>query len=72
MLLVSFALLSGLTLTRSKYPLAIVAKMLDVFGADLGQGYDIGCSFGTTLDNSPLGPKARENNVRISASFRIM
>ena len=28
---------------RSKYPLAIVAKMLDVFGKDLAVGYDIGC-----------------------------
>jgi len=38
--------------------------MLDVFGIDLGGGYDIACSFCKTLDNSPLGPKARENNHR--------
>jgi hypothetical protein len=48
----------------SKYPLAIVQKMVEIFGADLGLGYDIGCRFRTTLDNSPLGPKARENNHR--------
>ena len=42
----------------SKYPLAIVQKMIEIFGPDLGLGYDIGCRFRTTLDNSPLGPKA--------------
>ena len=36
--------------------------MIEIFGPDLGLGYDIGCCFCTTLDNSPLGPKARENN----------
>ena len=49
---------------RSKYPLAIVAKMLDVFGADLAAGYDIGCGFEITLNHSPLGEKAREKNHR--------
>ena len=48
----------------SKYVLAIVQKMLEIFGADLGLGYDIGCCFHITLNNSPLGPKARENNHR--------
>ncbi|KAG1836183.1 hypothetical protein DFJ58DRAFT_735173 [Suillus subalutaceus] len=43
---------------RAKYPLAIVAKLLDAFGDDLGGGYDIGCQFQTTLDNSSLGPLA--------------
>jgi Kyakuja-Dileera-Zisupton transposase len=44
--------------------LAIVAKMLEVFGPDLALGYDIGCRFETTLANSPLGEKARKNNHR--------
>ncbi|KIK33852.1 hypothetical protein CY34DRAFT_26971 [Suillus luteus UH-Slu-Lm8-n1] len=44
---------------RAKYPLAVVAKLLNVFGADLGGGYNIGCQFKTTLDNSILGPQAR-------------
>ncbi|KAG2108078.1 hypothetical protein DEU56DRAFT_874537 [Suillus clintonianus] len=43
----------------AKYPLAIVSKLLDVFGSNLGGGYDIGCQFKTTLDNSSLGPLAR-------------
>ncbi|KAG2363255.1 hypothetical protein BDR07DRAFT_1450778 [Suillus spraguei] len=42
-----------------KFPLAIVAKLLDVFGDGLGGGYDIGCQFQTTLDNSSLGPLTR-------------
>ncbi|KAG1758241.1 hypothetical protein EDD22DRAFT_827673 [Suillus occidentalis] len=43
----------------AKYPLAVVSKLLDTFGDGLGGGYDIGCQFRTTLDNSPLGPRAR-------------
>ncbi|KAG1868650.1 hypothetical protein F4604DRAFT_1881541 [Suillus subluteus] len=42
----------------AKYPLAVVAKLLDVFGGNLGGGYDIGCHFKTTLNNSTLGPLA--------------
>ncbi|KAJ3502742.1 hypothetical protein NLJ89_g8746 [Agrocybe chaxingu] len=48
----------------SKYPLAVVAKLLETFGVDLGGGYDIGCRFKTTLANSPLGAKARALNHR--------
>lgn len=44
----------------AKYPLACVSKLLDVFGEDLGGGFDIGCKFKTTLANSPLGPRACE------------
>lgn len=36
--------------------------MLDIFGIDLGMGYDIGCRVKTTVNNSPLGEKARKNN----------
>ncbi|KIK35300.1 hypothetical protein CY34DRAFT_26644 [Suillus luteus UH-Slu-Lm8-n1] len=43
---------------RAKYLLAVVAKLLNVFGADLGGRYDIGCQFKTTLNNSILGPQA--------------
>jgi Kyakuja-Dileera-Zisupton transposase len=47
---------------RAKYPLAVVAKLLCVFGKDLGGGFDIGCRFKTTLSQSPLGPQAEELN----------
>ncbi|KIK14851.1 hypothetical protein PISMIDRAFT_16995 [Pisolithus microcarpus 441] len=46
----------------AKYPLAIISKLLEVFGKDLGGGYDIGCQFKTMLDQSPLGPLARSLN----------
>ena len=36
--------------------------MIDIFGADLGHGYDIGCRFKTTWNKSSLGPKARAAN----------
>lgn len=45
---------------RSKYPLACVERMLDVFGMDQGGGFDTGCQFETILNNSDLGPRARE------------
>jgi hypothetical protein len=44
----------------SKYPLAVVEVLLEVFGADIGGGYDISCKFQTTLNRSELGPRARE------------
>ncbi|KAG1789326.1 hypothetical protein EV424DRAFT_1476376 [Suillus variegatus] len=55
MLLVADMVQSG---ELAKYPLAVVAKLLDVFGKQLGSGYDIGCQFKTTLNNSSLGPLA--------------
>ena len=46
------------TLTQSsdsaKYPLAIVDKLLNVYGPDLAVGYDIGCAFTSTIHRSPL------------------
>ncbi|KAG1893006.1 uncharacterized protein F5891DRAFT_1131416 [Suillus fuscotomentosus] len=47
---------------QSKYPLAVVSKLLKVFGKDLGGGYDIGCRFKTTLNQSVLGQSACELN----------
>ncbi|KAF9242899.1 hypothetical protein BU15DRAFT_86696 [Melanogaster broomeanus] len=40
----------------AKYPLAVVNKLVETFGSDLGGGYDIGCQFSTTLDRSSIGP----------------
>lgn len=48
--------------SSAKYPLSVVAKLLDTFGADLGGGYDIGCQFKTTLDNSALSPRVHSLN----------
>ncbi|KAF8198229.1 hypothetical protein K438DRAFT_1584329, partial [Mycena galopus ATCC 62051] len=49
----------------AKYPLAIVEVLLDAFGLKIGGGYDIGCHFGTTLNNSELADKARTNQFRL-------
>ncbi|KAF7984573.1 hypothetical protein HWV62_13791 [Athelia sp. TMB] len=46
----------------AKYPLAVVAKMLRVFGRDLGGGYDIGCKFKSTLMRTPLANSVQELN----------
>ena len=43
-----------------KYPLAIVNKLIDIFGPDLALGYDIGCHFKTILNNA-LGEKTQLN-----------
>ncbi|KAJ6485506.1 hypothetical protein DFH09DRAFT_1339787 [Mycena vulgaris] len=40
-----------------KYPLAIVAKLFELYGADAGIGYDIMCAFIKTLLCSSLGAK---------------
>ncbi|KAJ7692021.1 hypothetical protein B0H14DRAFT_3531662 [Mycena olivaceomarginata] len=38
-----------------KYPLAMVKRLLDEYGADIGLGYDIMCAFFKTLLRSSLG-----------------
>ncbi|KAF8515032.1 hypothetical protein BU17DRAFT_93915 [Hysterangium stoloniferum] len=48
----------------AKYPLATCAYLLKHLPHDIGIGYDIGCSFTTTLANSSLGVKARENSLK--------
>jgi hypothetical protein len=40
-----------------KYPLAIVNRLLDGYGADVGIGYDIWCAFVKILMKSSLGAK---------------
>ncbi|RDB30732.1 hypothetical protein Hypma_005887 [Hypsizygus marmoreus] len=40
----------------AKYPLAMVAKALEVLGPQHFIGYDIGCQFQTTVTGSSLGP----------------
>ncbi|KAJ6450440.1 hypothetical protein C8R47DRAFT_1230255 [Mycena vitilis] len=41
-----------------KYPLAIVRRLFDQYGTDIGLGYDIFCAFWTTLRRSSLGARA--------------
>ncbi|KAJ7148713.1 hypothetical protein C8R43DRAFT_1128944 [Mycena crocata] len=48
----------------AKYPLAVVKELLDVFGMNIGAGYDVGCHFGATVANSDLGDLAKEKNLK--------
>ncbi|KAG2109486.1 hypothetical protein DEU56DRAFT_874508 [Suillus clintonianus] len=51
----------------AKYPLAIVSKLLDVFGSNLGGGYDIGCQFKTTLGQQfPRTPRTDSKISRLA------
>ena len=43
-----------------KYPLAILNRLLDVYGFDIGGAYDIACGFGKIVQWSSLGKKAAE------------
>ncbi|KIO08058.1 hypothetical protein M404DRAFT_58346, partial [Pisolithus tinctorius Marx 270] len=45
----------------AKYPIAVVSRLMKVFGADLGGGYDIGCQFSTTLAKSVIGKDVEQN-----------
>ncbi|KAJ7796714.1 hypothetical protein B0H14DRAFT_2390399 [Mycena olivaceomarginata] len=42
---------------RMKYPLAVVNSLLDMYGPDIGLGYNIMCAFWKTLHRSSLGAK---------------
>ncbi|KLO06443.1 hypothetical protein SCHPADRAFT_917527 [Schizopora paradoxa] len=49
----------------AKYPIAIVNKLIDVFGDNILVGYDIGCGFSSTANNSPLfGPIVRKTGAQ--------
>jgi Kyakuja-Dileera-Zisupton transposase len=54
-----------MVLTSAKYPLVVVEVLLEALGPGIGSGYDIGCGFGTTLDQSPLGDLARKLNYKV-------
>ncbi|KZP28301.1 hypothetical protein FIBSPDRAFT_908692 [Athelia psychrophila] len=47
---------------QSKYALATEEVLMDAHGANQGNGYDIACAHCVTLNNSELGPRARELN----------
>ncbi|KAJ7109537.1 hypothetical protein C8R43DRAFT_1091755 [Mycena crocata] len=48
----------------AKYPLAVIKELLDIFGMNIGAGYDVGCHFGATVSNSELGNLAKEKNLK--------
>ncbi|KAJ7725663.1 hypothetical protein DFH07DRAFT_758581 [Mycena maculata] len=47
-----------------KYPLAMVKRILDRYGKDIGLGYDIMCAFFKTLLRSSLGSRVVAMNMR--------
>ncbi|KAJ7718135.1 hypothetical protein B0H16DRAFT_1797773, partial [Mycena metata] len=49
----------------AKYGLVMMDAILNTFGPNIGAGYDIACGFGTTIKNSPLGPRAAELNLKM-------
>jgi Kyakuja-Dileera-Zisupton transposase len=50
---------------RAKYGLAMVNRLLQVYGSKIGAAYDIGCAFETTVQNSSLGERARQLGFRL-------
>ncbi|KAF8507268.1 hypothetical protein JB92DRAFT_2793630 [Gautieria morchelliformis] len=48
----------------AKYPLAHLNKIIEVYDSNLAIGYDIACSFATTVKNSSLGAHAQEKQLR--------
>ncbi|KAI6004702.1 hypothetical protein EDD15DRAFT_2384720 [Pisolithus albus] len=49
----------------AKYPLAVLERLLAVYGENGALFYDIGCAFDTTARNSTLGPTMRTLNLRL-------
>lgn len=52
----SFISFADVSLASAKNPLTITAKAMQVFEGPVLQAYDIGCSFGTVIKHSSLGP----------------
>ncbi|KAJ7751163.1 hypothetical protein B0H14DRAFT_2636078 [Mycena olivaceomarginata] len=48
----------------SKYPLAVINCLIEHLGQSIGNGYDIGCDFQTTIKKSPLAARAAQCNFR--------
>ncbi|KAK7435150.1 hypothetical protein VKT23_019842 [Stygiomarasmius scandens] len=48
----------------AKYPLALVAKALEVFGENWVIGYDIGCRFASTIKSTSLGQRFQDKGCR--------
>ncbi|KAJ6464986.1 hypothetical protein C8R45DRAFT_1107214 [Mycena sanguinolenta] len=47
-----------------KYPLAVINRLLDTYGADAGVGYDIMCTFFKTLLRSSMGQRVVALHLR--------
>jgi hypothetical protein len=47
-----------------KYPFALVNKLIDTYGPDLGLAYDIACGFDRSIRKSSLGAKVAQYRLR--------
>lgn len=43
-----------------KYPLAVINRLMDVYGSDLLVGYDIACAFARTVARSSLAERVKD------------
>jgi hypothetical protein len=50
---------------RAKYPLAMIDRLLSVYGKNGGCAYDIRCTTAATLARSSLGPRAQALNFHL-------
>ncbi|KAG2743926.1 hypothetical protein P692DRAFT_20878574 [Suillus brevipes Sb2] len=49
----------------AKYPLAITDALIDLYGQDIGVGYDVGCTFSKIVQDSPLlGTKSHDARIK--------
>ena len=67
LLFIFFFLHSKLTCLElsAKYPLAMVDRLLEVFGDDIALSYDIGCAFHKTIMGSSLCARAETHRLRL-------
>ena len=51
---------------RSKYPLVMLNRLIELFGKNIMVGYDIDCQFSITAGrNAKVGPKMKEENLNL-------
>ncbi|KIJ60264.1 hypothetical protein HYDPIDRAFT_99045, partial [Hydnomerulius pinastri MD-312] len=56
--------ISNVRVNSAKYAIATMDKVLDVYGPNSATGYDIGCSFSTTIAASSIAKKASDHKHR--------
>ncbi|KAG6875863.1 hypothetical protein C0992_001989, partial [Termitomyces sp. T32_za158] len=49
----------------AKYGLAVIDRLIDLIGKNIGCAYDIGCAFNTTIQGTSISSKVKEANLRL-------
>ncbi|KAF8166410.1 hypothetical protein K438DRAFT_1775096 [Mycena galopus ATCC 62051] len=60
-----------LTVLRSKYPLAVMDCLIEHLGQNIGNGYDVGCDFQTTIRKSPPCSSRKAVQFPVPVSIKI-